>query len=235
MSSLTRANADGFSIVQTVLSVPKPKTLLILQYGSEVLRAMKTRKLPRDVEVLCRGIHLEFVRAPNGWEYVQHQSSLAGVLILAVTDDGRLLLVEQIRPPLRGTVIELPAGLIDEREEPESAARRELEEETGYQCDSIKEVCKGSTSPGLTNDQNIVCVASGLRRIDESRPDERFADGSRKHLQIRGLPSENEELVVWEVPLTSVVKWLFRRRLDGTILDLRIFAGLFFLGVRPPE
>ncbi|KAK0483326.1 NUDIX hydrolase domain-like protein [Armillaria novae-zelandiae] len=62
------------------------------------------------------------------------------------------VVIEQYRPPVDAHIIELPAGLIDEGETPESAAIRELEEETGYKADKVIEsssvvVC----DPGMTN------------------------------------------------------------------------------------
>ncbi|KAK0197426.1 NUDIX hydrolase domain-like protein [Armillaria mellea] len=62
------------------------------------------------------------------------------------------VVIEQYRPPVDAHIIELPAGLIDEGETPESAAIRELEEETGYRADKVIEsssvvVC----DPGMTN------------------------------------------------------------------------------------
>jgi ADP-ribose pyrophosphatase len=53
-------------------------------------------------------------------------------MIVPVTADGRLVLVRQYRHNLKAHVIEFPAGTISEGEEPEAAALRELEEETGY-------------------------------------------------------------------------------------------------------
>jgi len=189
----------------------------------------------RRSQVLCRGNHLNFVRTPEGWEYVYRHNLSQGVIILAVTDDHHLLLTEQLRPPLGGRTIELPAGVTDIDESPRAAARRELEEETGYRSRSIKQIFSGSTSPGITDDQNTICIASGLRRIDDPARDEKFADGSKRHHQVRGVTAENENLLVWEVPLHIVPKWLDRRRRTGRIIDLRVYAGLYLLGATTSE
>jgi len=181
--------------------------------------------------LLCSGAHLHFLRSHDGWEYVRRAKPAQGVVILAVTDDKRLLLIEQMRPPLGKAVIELPAGLIDKHETLTAAARRELKEETGYRCGSVKVLCKGATSPGLAHDQNTLCLASRLIRTDDFRQDRQFADGSRKQAQTRGVKSEKEHLVVWEIPTSHVRKWLDRQTGQGKIIDLRVYAGLFFLGV----
>jgi ADP-ribose pyrophosphatase len=189
----------------------------------------------RAPQLLCSGAHLHFLRSCHGWEYVRRARPAEGVAILAATDDSRLLLIEQMRPPLGKPVIELPAGLIDRHETAVAAARRELREETGYLCRSIKALCKGSTSPGLTDDQNTLCLASGLIRTADFGRVRRFADGSRKQAQTRGVKSERERLMVWEVPIDNVREWLNRQRGEGKIIDLRVYAGLFFLGLAVPE
>jgi ADP-ribose pyrophosphatase len=184
----------------------------------------------QSARVLSRGKHLDFLRTVEGWEYVARRTRSKGVVVVAVTEEGRLLLIEQLRPPLSAMTIELPAGVIDGQETPRLAAMRELEEETGYRAHSVRKVFDGATSPGVTDDQNTICIATGLRRIDDPRHDRQFADDTRRHRYLRGVHGENEELVVWEVPIQLVPRWLNRRRSKGNVIDLRIYAGLYSLG-----
>ena len=75
----------------------------------------------------------ELVQMPDGyqcdWYYVDTPPS---VMIVPLTADGNLVLVRQYRHNLKAHVLEFPAGTISDGEEPEAAALRELEEETGY-------------------------------------------------------------------------------------------------------
>ena len=75
----------------------------------------------------------ETLEMPDGyeldWYYVDCPAS---VMVVPVTAEGNLILVRQYRHNLRSYGLELPAGMISEGESPEEAARRELEEETGY-------------------------------------------------------------------------------------------------------
>lgn len=181
------------------------------------------------VGVLFRGQHLEFLRTAEGWEYTARRTRSQGVVVVAITEERRLLLIEQLRPPVGARTIELPAGVIDREETPRIAALRELEEETGYSARSVRPVCGGSTCPGVTDDTNTICIATGLQRVDDPNYDRQFKDGTRRHGQLRGAHGETEKLVVWEVPLQLVPLWLKRRRKGGNVIDLRIYAGLFFL------
>src|SRR5215216_4963132 len=90
----------------------------------------------------------------DGWFFVQRPNATGVAVIVAVTDEGRLLLVEQHRPALGGSVIELPAGLAGDQSEHaqealETAARRELLEETGYSCQQMQAVVTCASAPGL--------------------------------------------------------------------------------------
>jgi ADP-ribose pyrophosphatase len=79
----------------------------------------------------------ETVEMPDGyrcdWYYVDTPPS---VMIVPLTADGNLVFVRQYRHNLKAHVLEFPAGTVSEGEEPEAAAMRELEEETGYTLDA---------------------------------------------------------------------------------------------------
>src|SRR4051812_43058440 len=88
-------------------------------------------------KTLGAGRFLRLVAAGQ-WEYIEHVNASGVAAVAAVTEDGRLVIVEQHRPPVGGPVIELPGGLCGDdagaAEEPlAEAACRELLEETGYE------------------------------------------------------------------------------------------------------
>ena len=108
------------------------------------------------MKVLHAGRHLRLV-ARNGWEFVERPGIHGIVIVVAVTPDGRLLLVEQWREPVGADVLELPAGLAGDSGSPvaeplEEAARRELVEETGWDATEMERLTSGPPSAGVTSE-----------------------------------------------------------------------------------
>ena len=99
-----------------------------------------------DTRTLAEGRWLRLVD-DAGWEHVERVNGHGVVVILAVTEEGELLLVEQYRPAVKSRVIEVPAGLTGdvagrEDEDADAAARRELLEETGYEAQEMEALCE---------------------------------------------------------------------------------------------
>ncbi|MGP8161102.1 MAG: NUDIX domain-containing protein [Candidatus Dormibacteria bacterium] len=82
-----------------------------------------------------------------GREIVEHPGAVA---IVAVDDEGRVLLVRQWRHAIGRALWEIPAGTLGRGEDPESAARRELSEETGYTAGAWERTATGPVAPGYS-------------------------------------------------------------------------------------
>lgn len=184
-------------------------------------------------EIMFTGKHLHFCRAANGWEYVRRLHTSQGVTIVATTAENKIVLVEQHRTPLGRHTIELPAGLVEgsgaeDAEAVEAAVKRELQEETGYTCERVTVVATGSSTPGLTDEVNALCLAQGLRQTDD-RVSLDCGDGITKQARPRGIAAEGERITVYEAPVDRVRAWLARRSREGVVVDLKVYAGLYFI------
>ncbi|MDM5189802.1 NUDIX hydrolase [Bacillus sp. DX4.1] len=113
-------------------------------------------------------VRVDEVVLPNGEmskrEIVNHPGAVA---IIAVTDEGKIVLVEQYRKALEKEIVEIPAGKLEPGEKPEITAVRELEEETGYVCDSMEFVTSFYTSPGFADEILYVYKATGLKKKED--------------------------------------------------------------------
>ncbi|CEI83811.1 MULTISPECIES: NUDIX hydrolase [Oceanobacillus] len=112
-------------------------------------------------------VQLDEVRLPNGEtaqrELVYHPGAVA---IIPITPDNKIVLVEQYRKPLERTLVEIPAGKLEQNENPLTAAVRELEEETGYTTTNLSQVTSFYTSPGFANELVYVYVTNDLIKME---------------------------------------------------------------------
>jgi ADP-ribose diphosphatase len=164
----------------------------------------------RETNTLWAGRHLSIV-ARGGWEYATRNTRRPAVGIVAVTDDGNVILVAQHRPPVNRNVIELPAGLVGdvtgaEQESLIEAAKRELLEETGYSASRWTELACGYSSPGLTDESIVLFLAEGLTKTGIGGGD------------------ESEAITIHEIPMNNVLPWLQEH---GHSADLKLLAGLY--------
>jgi ADP-ribose pyrophosphatase len=87
--------------------------------------------------------------------------------VIAVRDDGRLVLVRNRRVAVDRWLLEFCAGKLERGEDPAAAAGRELEEETGYSASRIEPLGAFFTSPGFTDEVMHVFLATGLRPVPQ--------------------------------------------------------------------
>ncbi len=164
---------------------------------------------------LHEGRHLRFVRQGR-WEFVERVRVSGIVVIVAVTDGGRLLVTEQFRPPVGRRILELPAGLAGDvpesaQEALAEAARRELLEETGYAAREMEYLTTGTASAGVSSEVLTLFRARGLTRVGAGGGD------------------ASEAIQVHEVPLTRAKDWLQEKEAQGVMVDVKVWAGLHFV------
>lgn len=161
-------------------------------------------------ETMWEGKYLS-VRKSGTWEYAERIGSIAAAVIVAIDGEGQLLLVEQFRVPLGRTCLELPAGLVGDESAGESvadAARRELEEETGYHADIVEERGEFYSSPGMTSESFTLVVATGLTRTGDGGGD------------------AMENITVYRVPLDSIEGFVAEKRRAGVAIDAKMLLLL---------
>jgi ADP-ribose pyrophosphatase len=145
-------------------------------------------------------------------EVVGHPGAVA---ILAIDDQDRILMVRQYRAPAGRTLLEVPAGTLDiDREtgaieDPDLAAPRELEEETGYRAGSLRRLTSFWTAPGFATELMHLYLATDLKPADDGRLG----------------PDEDERLKLDHIPLSEALASVDR----GEIADAKSILALLWL------
>ena len=169
--------------------------------------------------VLHTGKFLTLIEAGH-WEYVDRVHGTGVALIIGVTMEQKVLLVEQYRIPVHTRTIELPAGIIGDEpgcpsESSAAAALRELLEETGYAAGCLEPVMTGASCSGITSERVTLFRAFDLHRTG------------------KGGGVAQEDITVHEIPLVEAVMWLEAKAKTGVLIDPKVYAGLFFITRAP--
>lgn len=145
------------------------------------------------------------------WEYAARARAIRAVVIVAIDEDDHILLVEQRRVPLGARCLELPAGLVGddtENDTAELAAARELEEECGYRPAAVELLGEFAFSPGMTNETFSLARATGLTKVSE------------------GGGVAGEDITVHRVPMSGLRDFVAERRADGVQVAAPMLAVL---------
>ena len=153
------------------------------------------------------------------WEAAARQQNAGAVLMIpTLRPSGRIVLIEQYRPPVDGPVLEFPAGLIDPGEAPEKTAVRELLEETGYRGEVVWLGPPACSSPGMSSESVMLALVD----IDETRPENQAP---------RQDVDEGEEIEVLVVAPADMRDFLRRKTASGVLLDSRLVAVFLGAGI----
>jgi ADP-ribose pyrophosphatase len=112
-----------------------------------------------ETQVVYDGHIVRLELLDGKWEVVRHRDAVS---VLVLNENGEMLLVRQTRRALGTATVEAPAGLIDDGETPEQAARRELQEEAGLDGD-VTLLTRFYASPGFCDEQLFIFRARNLR------------------------------------------------------------------------
>lgn len=170
-----------------------------------------------ESEIIFRGkvfeIQVDKIKYNSGntapREVVLHNG---GAVVLAETVSGRIILIKQFRYPFKKELWELPAGKLENGEDPIYCAERELKEETGYSAKRITKLGSIFTSPGFCSEELHIFFAEGLSEGEHAR--EEGEEGMTVH---EFTPEE----------ITAMI-------MNGEIKDSKTIAGMFYYFKRRP-
>ena len=159
-----------------------------------------------------RGRYLEAV-SQGTWEFARRVGDMSAAVVLAISDEGEVVLIEQHRPAVGASTIELVAGLIGDADDgagsdPRITAERELLEETGFAARDWRYVGEFASSPGMSAEMFHLFMATGL-----TRPGPGGGVGS-------------EKIVTHLVKLSAMAAFVATKRAEGLVIDARLIAFL---------
>lgn len=140
-------------------------------------------------------------------QYVEHPGAAA---VVAIDDDGRVVLIQQYRQPIKERDWEIPAGLLDVAGEPPlETAKRELTEEVDLEAERWQHLVSVHTTPGGNDEVVHLFLARGLSTV------------------VTGYEREHEEsdMRVERVPLADVIEGILAGRLRNGILATGVLAA----------
>lgn len=166
-------------------------------------------------KVVYAGRHINMIDR-NGWEYAERSRIVTGIVAIIATTENHVILVEQYRPPCGGRVLEFPAGLVGDKkgfheETLLEAAKRELNEETGYAGEDFVKVAEGPASAGITSEVITLYRVKNVKKVGPGGGD------------------ESEKIKVHLAPIDGIDKWLQDKASQGLQIDLKVYSGLYFL------
>lgn len=124
-------------------------------------------------------------------EVVTHNGS---AVILPLFDDRSVALVRQYRHPAGKALLELPAGALEGDEEPETGARRELEEEIGVVAERLELLAQFYVSPGFLSEKMFLYLATGLTETQQNLDDDEFVEIVRMPLHEAARQARENEI-----------------------------------------
>ena len=138
------------------------------------------KRLKRELKF--EGTILKFyqdtMQIPNGntavWDFIAHKGAAA---VVPVLPDGRIIMVRQYRNALERYTLELPAGAVNEVDEPkEICAARELEEETGYRAGKLEWLINLNTTVAFCNEFIGIYLATELEKTHQHLDEDEYVD-----------------------------------------------------------
>lgn len=153
----------------------------------------------------------DLVEQPNGTTKRYYWAELEPAVVIVASTGEELVFVEQYRPAIRQTHLELPAGIVEDGESFTEAGARELREETGFEPDGVSLLQRMWVATGAMRHERAIVFAEGLAPVDQELDDNEF-------LSVRPVPIEEALAAAREEPTNeATVEGVLLAREEGLI------------------
>lgn len=156
-------------------------------------------------------VELSEVELPNGNKAVREAVRHSGGAAVLLVQNGKALLERQFRFPYGKVIWEIPAGKLNVGEDPEAAARRELEEETGFRAEGLKKLTQIYPSPGYTDEIIYIYCAERAQALSQHLDEDEFINCSFIPLEECVRMTESGEICDAKT-IAAIYKYLYENK-----------------------
>lgn len=164
---------------------------------NQYFKPIEYKEISRKIGYQGKRVKVEEIEYLNKNEkviYREHVNAGPASVILPITEDGKIIMIQEPRTPIGKVILALPAGMIEQDEPAEEAAVRELEEETGYLANEIKFMLEYYPAVGYSDEKISIYLATDLKK-------------TKQHLD------DTEDIKVLEIPIEEVEELLDKNEL----------------------
>ena len=164
--------------------------------SNKYFKELEYKQISKKLAYKGKRVQVEELEYLNGDKLIYREHVKAGdaAVILPITEDNKVIMIQEPRTPIGKVILALPAGMIEDGENPEKAAIRELEEETGYLAGNIEFLREYHPSVGYSDEKIKIYLATDMKK-------------TKQHLD------DEEDINVIEVPLKELIEMLDRNEI----------------------
>ena len=134
--------------------------------NNKYFKPIDYKEVSKKIAYQGKRIRVEEIEYLNGEKKIFREHVKAGKasVILPITEDGKVIMIQEPRTPIETVILGLPAGMIEKGEQADKAAIRELEEETGYLAQSIEHLITYYPAVGYSDEKIEIYVAKNMKK-----------------------------------------------------------------------
>jgi ADP-ribose pyrophosphatase len=178
---------------------------------NKYFKEIEYKEISRKVAYKGKRVQVEELEYLNGDKIIYREHVKAGnaSVILPITDDNKVIIIQEPRTPIGKVILALPAGIIEEGEDATNAAVRELEEETGYLASNIEFLREYHPSVGYSDEKIKIYLSTNMKKTKQK------------------LDAE-EDINVIEVPLEEVINMVDKNEIITASTTIAIMHYLLY-------
>lgn len=179
--------------------------------SNKYFKEIEYKKVSKKLAYKGKRVQVEELEYLDGDKVIYREHVKAGnaSVILPITEDNKVIMIQEARTPIGKVILALPAGMIEQGEEAKNAAIRELEEETGYLASDIEFLREYYTSVGYSDEKISLYLATNMKKTKQRLDDE-------------------ENIKVIEVPLEELVEMVDKNEIITASTTIAVMHYLLY-------